>query len=88
MPDLPDVRSLAKLCAEVIGVNSVSPEENFSDVGGDSVTAARLAVLMEQRWGIELDIFTIIAADSLNEIHEGLMARGARKTAEGEHGQR
>jgi acyl carrier protein len=77
MPDIPDVRSLAELCAEVIGVKTVAPEENFLDAGGDSVTAARLAVLVEERWGMELDIFTIIAADSLNEIHEGLAARGA-----------
>jgi aryl carrier-like protein len=78
MPDIPDVRSLAELCAEVIGVRTVAVEENFLDAGGDSVTAARLAVLLQEHWGMELDIFTIIAADSLNEIHELLRGRAAR----------
>ena len=78
MPELPDVGSLAELCAEVIGVRSVAPEDNFFDAGGDSVTAARLAVLAEERWGVELDIFTIIAADSVLEIHQGLVASPVR----------
>jgi len=77
MPDMPDVRSLAELCAEVIGVRTVAPEENFLDAGGDSVSAARLAVLLGERWGVELDIFAIIAADSLNEIHDLLRPRDA-----------
>jgi len=81
MPDIPDVRSLVELCAEVIGVRTVAPGENFLDAGGDSVSAARLAILLEERWGIELDIFTIIAADSLNEIHELLGGRDVRNVS-------
>lgn len=75
MSDLPDVQSLADLCAQVIGVKTVAPDDNFVDVGGDSVSAARLAVLVDERWGVELDIFTIIAADSVLDIHDGLVAR-------------
>jgi acyl carrier protein len=78
MPDIPNIYSLAELCANVIGITSVAPEENFFDVGGDSLTAARFAVLVEERWGVELDIFTIMAADSLTEIHEALIAPDAR----------
>lgn len=81
MSGLPDVRSLADLCAEVIGVRTVAPEDNFFDVGGDSVSAARLSVLVEERWGLELDIFTIIAAGSLTELHEGLGAHRPRDTS-------
>ncbi len=78
MPEMPDVRSLAHLCAQVIGVRNVAPEDNFIDAGGDSVSAARLAVLVAERWGVELDIFAVIAADSVSEIHDGLAAAGAR----------
>jgi acyl carrier protein len=81
MPDLPDLRSLTELCAEVIGIRTLAPEDNFFDAGGDSVTAARLAVLVEERWGRELDIFTIIAADSLRDIHEGLVAADSRNAS-------
>jgi hypothetical protein len=76
MTGVPDVESLAALCAEVIGVHSVAPEDNFFDVGGDSVSAAHLAVLLDERWGRRLDIFTIIAADSIRVLHEALAATG------------
>jgi aryl carrier-like protein len=83
MSDLPDVQSLADLCAEVIGVRTLAPEHNFFDAGGDSVAAARLSVLVEERWGLDLDIFTIIAAPSVTELHDGLVARHARPAAGG-----
>jgi hypothetical protein len=73
MPSSLDVLSFAELCAEVIGVRSVAPEDNFFDAGGDSVSAARLVVMLEQRWQVNADIFSIIAADSLIEIHDALV---------------
>jgi acyl carrier protein len=79
MPATLDVSSLAKLCAEVIGVRSVAPEDNFFDVGGDSVSAARLVVLLAQRWGVSTDIFSIIAADDLIELYGGLQLGLARE---------
>lgn len=74
MSDILDIQSLADLCAEVIGVRAIAPEVSFYDAGGDSASAARLAVLLEERWGVDVDIFTIIATDSLNDIHAVLVA--------------
>ncbi|BCB88646.1 phosphopantetheine-binding protein [Phytohabitans suffuscus] len=76
MPERPDLQSLVELCAQAIGVKTVAQDDSFVDAGGDSVAAARLAVLADERWGIELDIFTIIAADSVLDIYDGLVAPG------------
>ena len=72
MPATLDLSALAELCIEVIGVRSVAPEDNFFDAGGDSVSAARLVVLLAQRWDVSTDIFSIIAADNLIELYDGL----------------
>jgi nonribosomal peptide synthetase DhbF len=79
MPDTPDLQALVELCAQAIGVKTIGQDDSFVDAGGDSVAAARLAVLAEERWGIELDIFTIIAADSVVAIHDGLVAPGRKE---------
>jgi len=70
---LPDVDDVVRLCAEVIGVASLSLESNFFDAGGDSITAARLAVLLEEEWNAPVDVFAIMAAEDLREIHGGLL---------------
>jgi nonribosomal peptide synthetase DhbF len=74
MDAVPDIQSLLDLCAEVIGVPAVAADAAFYDAGGDSASAARLVILMEERWGLDLDIFTVIATDSLDELHAGLVA--------------
>lgn len=79
MPATLDVPSLAMLCAEVIGIRSFAPEDNFFDAGGDSVSAARLVVLLAQRWNVSTDIFSIIAADNLSEFYDGLQIDPARE---------
>ncbi|MFF3504297.1 MULTISPECIES: acyl carrier protein [unclassified Streptomyces] len=75
MPSLPDVDSLTRLCAEVIGVPSVAPESSFYEAGGDSIGAFRLAVLLRSRWGVDADTFMIMATESLLDVHAELVAR-------------
>lgn len=65
-----DLNSFVRLVAEVVGTASVAPEENFFDIGGDSLTAAHLSVLLEERWGRSLDPFAVFSAESLLELYE------------------
>ena len=46
--------SLAGLAAEMIGVATVQPEENFFEMGGDSLTAMRFVVAVEEAYGREV----------------------------------
>jgi acyl carrier protein len=74
VPDKPDAQALAALCAEVVGVASVTPDSNFFEVGGDSVTAARFAVLAEERWGLDIDIMTIFTVENFREMYAEIVA--------------
>ncbi|HEX2416565.1 MAG TPA: alpha/beta fold hydrolase, partial [Micromonosporaceae bacterium] len=45
---------IAQAWREVLGIQSVEPDDNFFEVGGDSLSAARLSGLLTERFGISL----------------------------------
>ncbi|MFI2608323.1 non-ribosomal peptide synthase/polyketide synthase [Kitasatospora sp. NPDC018619] len=54
-------RTLAAVWAEVLGLDEVGPEDDFFDLGGDSVLAARTLTRIRERLGARLtlrDVFT------------------------------
>lgn len=63
------------LVAEVIGVREVSTDDNFFDLGGDSLTAAFLSLLLDERLNAPVDVFTIYAAEDINAIHQAVVDR-------------
>jgi acyl carrier protein len=69
MSALPDEHAFAQLCATVIGVPEVAPTDHFFEVGGDSLSAARLAVYVDEKWQLNLDVFDIMTAASIREIY-------------------
>lgn len=72
-PALPAVDDVVRLSADIIGVDSLSADTNFFEAGGDSITAARLAVLLEEQWNVPVDVFAIMAAEDLREIHSSVV---------------
>lgn len=72
MPDLPDEETFAKLCAAVIGIPVIHLDDHFFESGGDSLSAARLAVMVDETWQLRLDIFDIMTADSIRGIYVSL----------------
>lgn len=69
MPDLPDEETFTKLCAAVIGIPGIEFTDHFFESGGDSLSAARLAVVVDETWQLRLDIFDIMTADSIRDIY-------------------
>ncbi|MGI8666145.1 MAG: beta-ketoacyl synthase N-terminal-like domain-containing protein [Jatrophihabitans sp.] len=61
-------RRLAQAWSEVIGVGSIEPEDNFFDLGGDSLSAARLAGLLTERFGISLAVIDVFQFSTLREM--------------------
>jgi acyl carrier protein len=79
---LPRLEDVLRLSADVVGVGALTADANFFEAGGDSVTAARLAVLLEERWDVPVDVFAIMAAEDLAEVHRDLLrtVRAAQPT--------
>jgi acyl carrier protein len=68
----PTLAEFTALCAEILGVPELSGDTNFSEAGGDSITAARLVVEVEERWGVRLDMSDVFTASTVNMLHAGI----------------
>jgi acyl carrier protein len=70
---MPDKRleldDLTRLVAQVIGIGSAEADDNFFDLGGDSLHAAQLALTLDEDWAEPIDVMVIITADSLRETY-------------------
>jgi amino acid adenylation domain-containing protein len=58
----PGEQLLCELFQEVLSVQRVSPDDNFFDLGGHSLSAMRLIARIRARFGIELDVQNILDA--------------------------
>jgi amino acid adenylation domain-containing protein len=67
-PSLEDL--LCGLVAETLQVSNVTPQDNFFDLGGHSVLAAKLASRMRKELGIAVPMRSVFQAGSLAELAE------------------
>jgi len=61
--------------AEVLEIESVRPEDNFIELGGNSLLATILANMMEDEFGTRpeiMDIFSLELAEFAAHFHEAL----------------
>ncbi|MFF3306090.1 non-ribosomal peptide synthase/polyketide synthase [Streptomyces sp. NPDC002952] len=61
-PRTPEERALAAVWADVLGVDAVGVEDDFFDLGGDSILAARVLSRIREDLGVRLsvrDVFTV-----------------------------
>lgn len=67
--DQPDhvTRTVCALCERILGVRDVRPSDNFVDLGGDSITAMKLAAAC-RREGITVRSVRFLTADSLADM--------------------
>lgn len=61
-------RRVAEAWREVLGLREVGPDDNFFDVGGDSLSAARLSGLLTERFGISLPVIEVFQFSTLREM--------------------
>jgi acyl carrier protein len=64
-PSTPTERELAGIWAETLGRDRVAADDNFLDLGGDSMTAALLLDSTNERLGTELTLGELLSAPSL-----------------------
>jgi len=62
-----EILAEVKRIAANVFARPVTEEDNFFDLGGDSVSAVALAIQLEESVGVALDPETIFEADNLSE---------------------
>ncbi|MBN2549339.1 MAG: amino acid adenylation domain-containing protein [Anaerolineales bacterium] len=61
-------KRLANAWTQVLGINEISVDDNFFDLGGDSLLAVRLVAAIEQAFGFIPPISTVFESPSLAEL--------------------
>jgi acyl carrier protein len=67
----PDIE---ELFSDIIGTDDVIADDNFFDIGGNSILALRLIAEIEQRYGVSLALLDVIRAATPRGV-AGLIAR-------------
>ena len=77
---IPDVSEIAVWLAGVwrdaLGAASVRPDDNFFDLGGDSLSAMRIAARIRDAHGVELDVSHILDAGTVERLAESITTQG------------
>jgi len=70
---------LTRIWQEMLGVESISPDQNYFDLGGDSILAVQLFVRIEQEFNAKLPLATLFDAPTIRELAE-ILQPGASST--------
>lgn len=79
-PETPLAKSLASMWRKVLKVPDVAMEDDFFDLGGDSLTAMNFASLLEERFGRDLPLTLLFDAPTLRDMEQAL-ARAIERSA-------
>ena len=70
-------RELARIWQELLGLETVSADQNYFDLGGDSSLAVHLFARIEKTFHVKLPLATLFEAPTIEELARVVRARGA-----------
>jgi acyl carrier protein len=68
-------RVVTEIWESVLGVDDIAGEENFLDLGGDSMTATEIAARVRERLGVDVALRTIFDHPTVDELAAALRGR-------------
>ena len=71
-PRTPRERELARIWATVLDVETVGIDDDFFDLGGNSVLAALVLARAHATWGVEIDLATFAASPTIKALARAL----------------
>jgi aryl carrier-like protein len=60
--------SLAEMCADILGVEAMGPNDEFLSYGGGSLTGVRLFALIRRELGADLSLSALLQAPTIREL--------------------
>ena len=70
---------LTAIWRELLGVEQISPKDNFFDLGGHSLLAARLAAKVKKMWDVSLPLATLFQAPTIESLASVLSSKSEPK---------
>jgi phthiocerol/phenolphthiocerol synthesis type-I polyketide synthase E len=68
---------LVRIWQETLGLDSIAPDQNYFDLGGDSSLAAHLFTKIETTFGIKLPLATLFDAPTIQELAQVLRSEAS-----------
>ena len=72
---------MADIWADLLAVESVQPTDNFFKLGGDSLMATNLVVMVEQRFGLRMDPIEVFNTPILADFAQVVAANAPLQSA-------
>ncbi len=63
---------LTRIWQEMLGVEPISPDQNYFDLGGDSILAVQLFIRIEEAFNVKLPLATLFDAPTIQELAQVL----------------
>ncbi len=63
---------LSRIWQEMLGLESIAPDQNYFDLGGDSILAVQLFIRIEQEFGVKLPLATLFDTPTIQELAQVL----------------
>src|ERR1700690_999993 len=61
-------KQLTQIWQEILGVDSIAPDQNYFDLGGDSSLAVQMFAQIEKTFKIKLPLATLYEAPTIEEL--------------------
>jgi phthiocerol/phenolphthiocerol synthesis type-I polyketide synthase E len=61
-------KQLTQIWQEILGIDSISPDQNYFDLGGDSSLAVHMFAQIEKIFGVKLPLATLFEAPTIEEL--------------------
>src|SRR5487761_755342 len=68
---------LTRIWREMLGVESIDHDQNYFDLGGDSILAVQLFIRIEQEFNVKLPLATLFDAPTIGELAQVLLQESA-----------
>jgi len=62
------IARLTRIWQEMLGVEAITPDQSYFDLGGDSILAVQLFIRIEQEFNVKLPLATLFDAPTIGEL--------------------
>ncbi|GAA1529298.1 hypothetical protein GCM10009730_43230 [Streptomyces albidochromogenes] len=73
-PRTPAERAVARIWAEALWADEVSAHDDFFELGGDSLTATRVALRLQEEFGLEIPVRVLFTCSTVETLAKALTA--------------
>jgi thioesterase domain-containing protein len=81
-PRTPEEARVAEIWAKIMEVPEVGVTDDFFDIGGTSILAARMVLMVEREMGVRLDLSSVLAAPTVERLTQRICTASGSKPSQ------